>query len=112
LTGAVKPAEISMPSRRTVLSEACQRKRDAVHAGTQLLDFELARAVADGRAGLLNQDRARGLNRDPREDGAAAVPHDAGNGAKLGKAEYREEEHCRRGRHDIPEDPTHTVPSR
>ena len=74
-------------------AEARQRKCDGVHAWAQLFDFVLPRAVADRRAGLLNQDGAGRFNRDAWEDGTRAVPHDARNRAELRRAQRRKDEH-------------------
>jgi hypothetical protein len=73
-------------------TEARQREGDRVHARTQLWDRVLAGAVADRRSGLFNERWTRGFDRDARHDGAAAVLHDAGNRAELGKAHRREDD--------------------
>ena len=62
--------------------ETGEGKRDGVDAAAQLLDPVLTRAVGDGRARLLDQGRARGFNRDTRQDGAGGVAHDTGDGRR------------------------------
>ena len=68
----------SMPSRRTVEKPLSVKVTD-VGAGTQIDDPVLAAAVGDDRANLLDQRRARRLDRDTRQHRAGGVPDDAGD---------------------------------
>jgi hypothetical protein len=62
-------------------AEALERKRDGIHARTQIDDLELALAVAHDGSGSLDQRRAGGLDGHAREHGSAVVLDDAGDGA-------------------------------
>ena len=61
--------------------EAGQREGDRVGARPQIDDAILAGFVGDGRARLLDQGRAAGLDGDARQHAAGRVFDDAGDGA-------------------------------
>ena len=62
-------------------AEARKGERHRIHARPQVDDLVLTRAVGDGRANFLDQGRTRRFNGHAGDHGAAAVLHDAGNGA-------------------------------
>ena len=66
--------------------EAGERVSDGVQARDQVLETELAGAVADGRADLFDQGRARRLDRDAGQDGARRIADHARNRLGLNQA--------------------------
>ena len=61
-----------------------ERERHGVDAGPQLGQPVLAAIVGDGRADLLDERRAGGLDGDAGQHGARGVADDAGDGGRAG----------------------------
>ena len=72
---------IQLETRAAHRGKAWQHEGDYVLAGPQVLDAIHPRAVGDGRSNLLDEGRARGLDRDAGQDRAGRVPHRAGDRA-------------------------------
>ena len=94
-------------------AEAGQRERDAIQPGPQADDPVLAGAVGHDRSHLLNQFRAGGFDRHPRQDPARRVLHDAGDRRRglLGRRHRREQGECGDGRQHYQPAHAHTCVS-
>ena len=60
-------------------AESGQREGDRVRPGVERDNAVLTGSIGDGGSALLDQRRARGLDRDAWQHGAGAVTHDAGD---------------------------------
>src|SRR4029077_10439963 len=67
-----------------VSAETGEGRSDGVDARTEILDPGLARAVGDGRTGLLDERRTGGFNRHTRQHAARRVFDDRADGGFSG----------------------------
>src|SRR4029077_1122425 len=75
-----------------VSAETGEGRREGVDARTEILDPVLARAIGDGRTGLLDERRTGGFNRHTRQHAARRVFDDAGDAGLCERGTGKEEE--------------------
>ena len=81
LTFAVNAVVSSMPSRLTVLKPG-QREGDGVDARPEVDDLVRALAVGDDACGSFQSERGCGFDRDPGQNRARGILHDARDGTR------------------------------
>lgn len=72
--------------------ESLERESQLVDPRTQVDDLVTTLVVTDGRPDFFDEHRAGDFDRDARDDGAAGVAHQAGDGALRGSDRGRKKQ--------------------